>query len=76
MKRLCDKLRSFLDDKRYLIVLDDIWSDSVWDDFKFCLPNNHFGSVIIVTTRIRSVANYCSHLKHDCSYEIEPLESD
>ncbi|XP_066346674.1 disease resistance protein Pik-2-like isoform X1 [Miscanthus floridulus] len=73
VKRLGDKLRSYLDDKRYLIVFDDIWSDSAWDNFKFFLPRNHFGSVIIVTTRIRSVANYCSHLKHDCSYEIEPL---
>ncbi|OEL18872.1 hypothetical protein BAE44_0020111, partial [Dichanthelium oligosanthes] len=74
MRRLGDKLRSYLYDKRYLIVLDDIWSDSAWDNFKFFLPRNNFGSVIIVTTRIRSVANYCSHLKHDCSYEIEPLD--
>uniref|UniRef100_A0A0D9Z921 Uncharacterized protein n=1 Tax=Oryza glumipatula TaxID=40148 RepID=A0A0D9Z921_9ORYZ len=73
VKRLGDKLRSYLDDKRYLVILDDIWSDSAWDTFKFLLPKNHVGSVIIVTTRIRSVANYCSHLQHDYSYEIEPL---
>ncbi|TVU24727.1 hypothetical protein EJB05_27181, partial [Eragrostis curvula] len=51
-----DELREFLDKKRYLIVLDDIWDISVWRIIKCALPDNSLGCKIITTTRILSVA--------------------
>ncbi|XP_073003508.1 disease resistance protein Pik-2-like [Typha latifolia] len=72
-ERLVSMLREQLQDKRYVIVLDDIWTVSAWESIKISLPENLCGSRIIVTTRIETVANYiCSHA-YDHIYRIQPL---
>ncbi|KAH6812640.1 hypothetical protein C2S51_021658 [Perilla frutescens var. frutescens] len=48
--------------RRYLIVLDDIWSTKVCDDIWKQFPNNYCGSRIILTTRLRDVAAHFSHI--------------
>ncbi|PHT52290.1 hypothetical protein CQW23_06752 [Capsicum baccatum] len=35
---LADLLQKSLKRKRYLIVMDDIWSDKAWDDMRQCFP--------------------------------------
>uniref|UniRef100_A0A0D9XVM1 non-specific serine/threonine protein kinase n=1 Tax=Leersia perrieri TaxID=77586 RepID=A0A0D9XVM1_9ORYZ len=45
-----DTLKQFLQDKRYLIVLDDIWDLSVWEAIKPALTGNNKRSGIIATT--------------------------
>ncbi|KAH6831898.1 hypothetical protein C2S53_012773 [Perilla frutescens var. hirtella] len=42
--------------RRYMIVLDDIWSTKCWDDIKWCFPDNNNGSRIVLTTRESDVA--------------------
>ncbi|XP_063945344.1 putative late blight resistance protein homolog R1B-16 isoform X4 [Daucus carota subsp. sativus] len=42
--------------RRYLIVIDDVWSSSAWDDFKRCFPDDNNGSKIMLTTRFKDVA--------------------
>ncbi|KAH6831965.1 hypothetical protein C2S53_019827 [Perilla frutescens var. hirtella] len=42
--------------RRYLIVLDDIWSAECWDDIKRCFPDYNNGSRIVLTTRESYVA--------------------
>nr|XP_017239557.1 PREDICTED: putative late blight resistance protein homolog R1B-16 [Daucus carota subsp. sativus] len=42
--------------RRYLIVIDDIWSNEAWDDFKRCFPDDNNGSKIMMTTRLKDVA--------------------
>ncbi|PHT73482.1 hypothetical protein T459_24267 [Capsicum annuum] len=45
--------------KRYLIVLDDIWSCEVWDGVRRCFPTeDNVGSRILLTTRNNEVACY------------------
>ncbi|XP_051113368.1 putative late blight resistance protein homolog R1B-14 [Andrographis paniculata] len=44
--------------RRYLIVLDDMWSCEAWDDIRTSFPIEENGSRILVTTREQSVANY------------------
>uniref|UniRef100_A0ACD5Y2S9 Uncharacterized protein n=1 Tax=Avena sativa TaxID=4498 RepID=A0ACD5Y2S9_AVESA len=58
--QLAIRLKEFLDDKRYLIVVDDVWTISAWDAIQSKLPSSRHGSRIIVTTRIDSVAKECS----------------
>ncbi|XP_019258527.1 PREDICTED: putative late blight resistance protein homolog R1A-10 [Nicotiana attenuata] len=49
--------------KRYLIVLDDIWSIEAWDLVRRSFPDDENGSRIMITTRLLEVADYASN---DC----------
>ncbi|KAL2229735.1 putative late blight resistance protein homolog R1B-16 [Sesamum indicum] len=44
--------------RRYLVVLDDIWSTDAWDNIKMFFPGNNNRSRIVLTTRESNVANY------------------
>ncbi|KAL1823618.1 hypothetical protein DCAR_0311552 [Daucus carota subsp. sativus] len=44
--------------RRYLIVIDDIWSREAWDDFKNCFPDDKNGSRIMLTTRLKVIASH------------------
>lgn len=46
--------------KRYLIVLDDMWSTDSWDELRMFFPDDNNGSRIIITTSLRNVAEYAS----------------
>ncbi|XP_047091189.1 disease resistance protein RGA5-like [Lolium rigidum] len=75
-EQLINELRDFLQDKRYLIVVDDIWSTQAWKIIKCAFPENTRGSRIIVTTRIGTVAKSCSSPDYDLLYELRALSED
>ncbi|KAI0519503.1 hypothetical protein KFK09_006952 [Dendrobium nobile] len=52
-------LQTLLQNRRYIIVLDDICSIVAWETIKHVLPENNNQSRLIVTTRIEEVANNC-----------------
>ncbi|KAF3630152.1 putative late blight resistance protein -like protein R1B-14 isoform 2 [Capsicum annuum] len=52
---LADKLRKNLIERRYLIVLDDMWDVNAWDDLRACFLGGRNSSRIIVTTRLEKV---------------------
>lgn len=54
---LADKLRRILLPQRYLILVDDIWETSAWDDLRGYFPD---ARRIILTTRHHEVAKYAS----------------
>ncbi|PWA35308.1 NB-ARC domains-containing protein [Artemisia annua] len=54
--QLRDKLHKSLMNKRYFIVIDDIWSNEAWDDLKVFFPNYDTKSRILVTSRLKEVA--------------------
>nr|ACU64880.1 Nbs3-OP [Oryza punctata] len=69
---LSDYLRKRLTEKRYFVVLDDLWSLDAWNwinDIAFP-KNNNKGSRIVVTTRDVGLAEKCTttslvyHLEH------------
>ncbi|KAF8762406.1 hypothetical protein HU200_009365 [Digitaria exilis] len=72
-KKFIEKLRELLQDKRYLIVIDDIWSMSAWNTIKYAFPENDVPSRIIATTRIVDVAKSCCLHGNDRIYEMEAL---
>ncbi|XP_051115952.1 late blight resistance protein R1-A-like [Andrographis paniculata] len=58
---LREALYKELFDRRYLIVLDDVWSDQAWNDLRMCFPNNNNRSRVMMTTRLQNVAGCLSH---------------
>ncbi|XP_059276935.1 putative late blight resistance protein homolog R1A-10 [Lycium ferocissimum] len=58
--QLADQLQKLLKGRRYLIVIDDIWTTKAWDDIKPCFPDYTNGSRILLTTRNMEVAEYAS----------------
>lgn len=50
------RISDFLKNKRYLIVLDDVWDVAVWVAVRSALPDGMNGSRILVNTRDREVA--------------------
>ncbi|WMV40805.1 hypothetical protein MTR67_034190 [Solanum verrucosum] len=52
---VADKLRRQLYGKRFLIVLDDVWVTTTWDELTRPFPEVKKGSRIIVTTREQEV---------------------
>ncbi|GMI80779.1 hypothetical protein like AT5G48620 [Hibiscus trionum] len=70
---LIKRLFNFLKNKRYLIVLDDIWRVEDWDILKPAFPRGRKGSKILFTTRNKDVALHAD----PCNSPIElPFLSD
>ncbi|KAL6894495.1 hypothetical protein ACP4OV_008593 [Aristida adscensionis] len=74
LEQLIRKLRSCLQDKRYLTLIDDIWSVSDWEFVKSVLPENTHNSRVITTTRNTSVAKSCCSDFQELIYEIKHLD--
>jgi len=73
---LIDKLREFLEDKRYFIVIDDIWDSTAWKLISSSLPRNKCGSILITTTRIIPVALATCNAESEYVYEMKPLSKE
>ncbi|XP_030512118.2 disease resistance protein RGA2-like [Rhodamnia argentea] len=59
IQQLQTSLRYIIKDKKFLLVLDDVWSNdrSRWEELKALLTEGASGSKIIVTTRSSKVAS-------------------
>ncbi|KAI3946344.1 hypothetical protein MKW98_010468, partial [Papaver atlanticum] len=65
---LVEKLYNHLQDKRYFIVVDDLWSFEDWNMLSPAFPNGKVGSKVLLTTRNREV----SSLVDPWSLHLEP----
>ncbi|XP_073127547.1 putative late blight resistance protein homolog R1A-10 [Henckelia pumila] len=60
--------------RRYLIVLDDLWSIEAWDEIKRFFPDHcNNGSQIMITTRVKNVAEQLSSCP---PFEMDLLEDN
>ncbi|XXG71015.1 hypothetical protein AAC387_Pa07g0364 [Persea americana] len=54
-------LHGYLKEKRYLVVIDDIWSIEAWDTVSLVLPDTGASkSRVMLTTRFEEVASHAS----------------
>ncbi|KAK3418335.1 hypothetical protein EUGRSUZ_H04288 [Eucalyptus grandis] len=65
--------KDFLQQKRYVIVLDDLWDKEALEGIKNAMPNSNFCSRILITTRIAHVAMVSSNKSK--IYTCKPLSS-
>ncbi|KAH0637494.1 hypothetical protein KY289_037409 [Solanum tuberosum] len=76
-EHLEDNLRSLLETKRYVILLDDIWDTKIWDALNRVLRpecDSKIGSRIIITSRYDHVGRY---IGEDFSlHKLQPLDSE
>ncbi|KAM0890543.1 hypothetical protein ACQ4PT_026983 [Festuca glaucescens] len=56
---LADEFKRYVNEKSFLIVLDDLSTIDEWDCINACFPNNKKGSRIIVSTELVEVASLC-----------------
>ncbi|XP_010233813.1 disease resistance protein RPP13 [Brachypodium distachyon] len=73
---IIDRLREHLKNKRYLIVVDDLWDQSAWDTIRCVFPEGDNGGTVIVTTRLDDVACGACHDHHGYIYRMKPLANE
>ncbi|KAG6524701.1 disease resistance protein RPP8-like [Zingiber officinale] len=63
-----EKLSEHLSDRRYLIVMDDIWEVAAWNAIKAAFPKESAGSRVLLTTRKMNVANVADVPPHELKF--------
>ncbi|XP_047053517.1 disease resistance protein PIK6-NP-like [Lolium rigidum] len=71
--QLITRISNFLAEKRYIIVVDDIWNVEIWDVIKFAFPRSGYDCRIITTTRLNNVAQSCHSSFSGHIYNMDPL---
>ncbi|KAL0000415.1 hypothetical protein SO802_014196 [Lithocarpus litseifolius] len=70
---LISKGREYLQDKRYVVVFDDVWEIDFWGEIEHALPDNTKGARILITTRKLDVANFCIKSSRVEVHNLQPL---
>ncbi|KAF8673410.1 hypothetical protein HU200_048974 [Digitaria exilis] len=68
IKEIKSRLQEAINRLQYFIVIDDIWDINLWKIIKNALLDNDVGSMIVVTTRNRDVAEQVGG-----AYQMKPL---
>ncbi|KAE9452634.1 hypothetical protein C3L33_15465, partial [Rhododendron williamsianum] len=66
-------INAFMQQKRYVLVLDDVWSIYAWQVLRIVLPECNCGSQVILTTRNVDLASFASEEYHGMVYNLQPL---
>uniref|UniRef100_A0A453QPI4 Disease resistance protein RPP13 n=1 Tax=Aegilops tauschii subsp. strangulata TaxID=200361 RepID=A0A453QPI4_AEGTS len=75
-KLLMEEISEFLLDKRYLIIIDDIWEEEIWRYINCALYKNKLHSRIIITTRNVSVSEACLSFGDGMIQRMKPLSDE
>ncbi|GAB4836863.1 hypothetical protein Ancab_001778, partial [Ancistrocladus abbreviatus] len=68
-REIVEKIHHFLSERRYLVVLDDMWATDAWDAICSALPRCR-GSKVIITTRNKDLP---PHADWNCIIHEPPL---
>ncbi|XP_059631965.1 disease resistance protein RPM1-like [Cornus florida] len=71
-KHLVEHLSKYLQPRKYVVVLDDVWDGDVWKFIKYSLPDEGLGSRVLVTTRREDIASSFSEVK-SYVHHLKPL---
>jgi disease resistance protein RPM1 len=70
------QLRKCVQQKRYVVVFDDVWKTEFWEIVKHGLPCNDRGSRIIITTRSDFIGVSCKESLSNQVHKLQPLSQD
>ncbi|WVZ83346.1 hypothetical protein U9M48_030504 [Paspalum notatum var. saurae] len=70
---LADTIRAYLQDKKYFIIIDDLWDASLWDIIHRALPDDKCCSRVLTTTEIDILAQRCCGHSSKHIFNMEPL---
>jgi disease resistance protein RPM1 len=73
---LISQLRKCLQQKRYVMVFDDVWKTEFWEIVKHALPCNDRGSRIVITTHSDLIGVSCRESLSDKMHKLQPLSQD
>lgn len=60
-QELAQLVAATLQNKEFLIVMDDVWTTEDWDKLQVALPTSNNMGKVLITTRNEQVARYVSH---------------
>ena len=70
------KLCGYLGEKKYLVVMDDVWSSEVWSRLQPHLPDQaKNGSIVLITTRNKEIALHATS-SQAFIYELRHMNDD
>jgi disease resistance protein RPM1 len=69
--RLVEVIQSYLQDKKYFIVLDDVWDKDAWLFLNYAFVRNRCGSKVLITTRRKDVSSLAVD---NCVIELKTLK--
>ncbi|XP_059436277.1 disease resistance protein RPM1-like [Corylus avellana] len=73
---LISQLRKCLQQKKYVVVFDDVWKTEFWEIVKHSLPCSDKGSRIIITTRSELIGVSCKESLTDTVHKLQPLPQE
>nr|GMC80618.1 disease resistance protein RPM1-like [Ipomoea batatas] len=73
---LTNFVMNILSGRRYIIVLDDVWSFDVWSPIKYAFPGQKFGSRIVITTRNSEIGRDACHETQGDVYQLKFLSKE
>ncbi|KAL2509920.1 Disease resistance protein (CC-NBS-LRR class) family [Forsythia ovata] len=59
-ENIAKELRAFLEKGKYLIVVDNVWTEEAWNDLKIAFPKNKKRSRILLTSRNKKVSKHAN----------------
>ncbi|KAJ4798394.1 Disease resistance protein RPP8 [Rhynchospora pubera] len=71
---LTSELEEYLAQRRYLIVLDDVWEVDLWESLRKALPDGNYASRVLITTRIVDVARAAD--RNSTPYKLRHLDEN
>ncbi|XP_078169918.1 putative disease resistance RPP13-like protein 3 [Carex rostrata] len=65
---LISEIHESMKEKKYLVVMDDIWTDKVWDELHLAFPDVQNGSRVLITSRFVNIAKEADPNPHELQY--------
>ncbi|GMP52512.1 hypothetical protein CsSME_00018289 [Camellia sinensis var. sinensis] len=66
-------INAFLQQKRYVLVFDDVWDIYAWQSFRYVFPIGNCGSSVVLTTRNADLASIASTKYYGDVHNLQPL---